>query len=127
MLEGVKPSRAIARTPSFASFLAGELLPGEAVDDSELATFIPGAIAVAVAVAVYGHPTSTVPMGGPGDPGAVVDAGVQGLTAVRRVLLGNDDAEPSDERVRGIQVAQLLDRALTGVPVPDGEVGEAPG
>jgi choline dehydrogenase len=81
MLEGVKLSRAIARTPSFAPFLAGELLPGDAVDDNGLATFIRGS------VAVYGHPTSTVPMGGPGDPGAVVDSvgAVKGLSGLRVV------------------------------------------
>jgi choline dehydrogenase len=81
MLEGVKLSRAIARTPSFVPFLAGELLPGEAVDDNGLATFIPSA------VTVYGHPTSTVPMGGPGDPGAVVDSvgAVKGLSGLRVV------------------------------------------
>ena len=81
MLEGVRLSRAIARTPSFAPFLAGELLPGDAVDDNALATFIPSA------VATYGHPTSTVPMGGPGDPGAIVDSvgAVKGLSGLRVV------------------------------------------
>ena len=81
MLEGVRLSRAIARTPSFAAFLAGELLPGDAVDDNALAAFIPSS------VAVYGHPTSTVPMGGPGEPGAVVDSvgAVKGLSGLRVV------------------------------------------
>ena len=81
MLEGVKLSRAIARTPSFAAFLAGELLPGDAVDDNGLAAFIPSS------VVTYGHPTSTVPMGGPDDPGAVVDSvgTVKGLRGLRVV------------------------------------------
>jgi choline dehydrogenase len=81
MVEGVRLSRAIARTPSFAAFLAGELLPGNAVDDNGLAAFIPSA------VATYGHPTSTVAMGGPDDPGAVVDSvgAVKGLSGLRVV------------------------------------------
>ena len=81
MLEGVRLSRAIARTPSFAAVLAGELLPGDAVDDNALAAFIRRS------VAVYGHPTSTVAMGGPGDPGAVVDSvgAVKGLSGLRVV------------------------------------------
>lgn len=69
MLEGVKLSRAIARNPVFKPFTAGELAPGDAVtDDGTLAQ------AIAANLAVYGHPTSTVPMGGPGDPQAVVDS-----------------------------------------------------
>jgi choline dehydrogenase len=81
LLEGVKLSRVLARTPAFAPFLAGELVPGDAVGDNGLAAFIPGA------VAVYGHPTSTVPMGGPGDPAAVVDSvgAVKGLSGLRVV------------------------------------------
>ena len=82
MLEGVKLGRAIARNPVFAPFVAAELTPGDAVaDDDALARTI------AANVAIYGHPTSTVPMGGPGDPWAVVDSvgavtGVNGLRVV---------------------------------------------
>jgi choline dehydrogenase len=38
-------------------------------------------------LAIYGHPTSTVPMGGPGNAAAVVDAvgAVNGLTGLRVV------------------------------------------
>jgi choline dehydrogenase len=82
LLEGVKLSRAIARNPVFAPFTAGELLPGDAVaDDDALADVILGNLAV------YGHPTSTVPMGGPDDPWAVVDSLglVKGLTGLRVV------------------------------------------
>jgi choline dehydrogenase len=81
MLEGVKLSRAMARHPLFAPFLAGELIPGDAVDDNALATFIPGNLAI------YGHPTSTAAMGEPADPSAVVDSfgTVKGLTGLRVV------------------------------------------
>src|SRR4029077_12822953 len=82
MLEGVRIGRDIARHPAFAPFSAGEMIPGGAVrDDGQLAEV------VATNLAIYGHPTSTVPMGGPGDPWAVVDSvgqvrGVDGLRVV---------------------------------------------
>ena len=81
MLEGVRLARTIARGKVFAPFTAGELFPGDAVTDDALPETIAGSLAV------YGHPTSTVPMGGPGNPWAVVDAvgavhGVPGLRVV---------------------------------------------
>ena len=82
MLEGVKIGRAIARDPVFAPFVAAELTPGDAVvGDDTLAQVI------AANLAVYGHPTSTVPMGGPGDPWAVVDSAgtVKGVSGLRVV------------------------------------------
>ena len=82
MLEGVKIGRAIARNPVFAPFVAAELTPGDAVTDDEAL-----AQAIATNVAVYGHPTSTVPMGGSGDPWAVVDSvgAVKGVSGLRVV------------------------------------------
>jgi choline dehydrogenase-like flavoprotein len=80
LLEAVKLGRAIARNPAFAAFTAGELTPGDAVaDDDTLARVF------AANPAVYGHPTSTAPMGGPGDPWAVVDSvgAVKGLSGLR--------------------------------------------
>ena len=81
LLEGVRLSRAIARSKAFAPFTAGELLPGDAVTDDALPEVIAGNIAT------YFHPTSTAPMGGPGDPCAVVDAvgAVNGLAGLRVV------------------------------------------
>ncbi len=82
MLEGVKLGRAIARNLVFAPFVATELTPGDAVaDDGALAQVITANLAV------YGHPTSTVPMGGPGDPWAVVDSvgAVKGIGGLRVV------------------------------------------
>jgi choline dehydrogenase len=81
LLEAVKIGRAIARDPVFAPFVAAELAPGDATTDDALTQVI------AANVAVYGHPTSTAPMGGPGDPAAVVDSvgavhGVSGLRVV---------------------------------------------
>jgi choline dehydrogenase len=81
MLEGVKLSRAIARNEVFAPFTAGEILPGDAVTDDALPE------AIASNIAVYGHPTSTVPMGGPADPWGVVDnlGAVKGFSGLRVV------------------------------------------
>jgi choline dehydrogenase len=80
LLEGVKLGRAIARNPLFAAFTAAELTPGDAVTgDDDLAQRI------AANPAVYGHPTSTVPMGGSGDPWGVVDSvgAVKGVDRLR--------------------------------------------
>ena len=68
----------IARNPVFAPFTAGELTPGDAVADDDVQAQV-----IAANPAVYGHPTSTAPMGGPGDPWAVVDSvsAVKGLSA----------------------------------------------
>jgi choline dehydrogenase len=66
----------------FAPFTAGELIPGDAVtDDDTLAQ------AIEANLAIYGHPTSTAPMGGPTDPWAVVDSlgVVNGLSGLRVV------------------------------------------
>jgi choline dehydrogenase len=81
MLEGVRLARAIARNQVFAPFTAGEILPGDAVGDDAPPEVI------ASNLAVYGHPTSTVPMGGLADPWAVVDAVgvVEGLAGLRVV------------------------------------------
>jgi choline dehydrogenase len=67
MLEGVKLSRRIGRNPALAKFSELEMMPGDAVGDDQVAE------AVASNLASYGHPTATAPMGGAGDPWAVVD------------------------------------------------------
>ena len=123
MLEGVKLSRAIARTPCFAPFLAGELLPGDAVDDNALATFIPSS------VAVYGHPTSTVPMGGPGDPGAVVDSagavkGRSGLRVIDASIIPEIPSAPTNLTV--IMLAERIFCPLGSAFRPDKPVLTAP-
>ena len=82
LLEGVKLGRAIAREPVFAPFIAAELTPGDAVVDDEALAQV-----IAANPAIYGHPTSTVPMGGPGDRWAVVDSvgAVRGVSGLRVV------------------------------------------
>jgi choline dehydrogenase len=65
MLEAMKTSRRLARGPVFGPLQAGELIPGDAVGDEALPEVI------AANLATYGHPTSTVPMGGAIDPSKV--------------------------------------------------------
>ena len=81
MLEGVKISRRLARSPVFGPLQAGELIPGDAVRDEALPEVI------AANLATYGHPTSTVPMGAATEEAAVVDSvsAVRGLHNLRVV------------------------------------------
>ena len=81
MLEGFKIGREITRQPAFARFAAGELIPGESVRDDDAAGYVFNNLAV------YGHPTSTVPMGGADVPWAVVDSvgAVKGIERLRVV------------------------------------------
>jgi choline dehydrogenase-like flavoprotein len=81
MLEGLRLARKIGRNPALARFLELEILPGDAVGDDQLSE------AVASHLESYAHPTGTVPMGGPDDPWAVVDArgAVRQLSGLRVV------------------------------------------
>ena len=81
MLEALKLSRRLARSPVFGPLQAGELIPGDAVRDEALPEVINANLAT------YGHPTSTVPMGGATEEAAVVDSvgAVRGLHNLRVV------------------------------------------
>lgn len=81
MIEGFRIGREIARQPAFARFTAGELIPGDSVSDDDVAGY------VFHNLAVYGHPTSTVPMGGDDIPWSVVDSvgAVKGVDHLRVV------------------------------------------
>jgi choline dehydrogenase len=86
MLEGVRLSRKIARHQALARFLEREIIPGDAVGDDQPAA------AVTTNVATYAHPAATAPMGGPGDPRAVVDSlgavkGIDGLRVVHASIM----------------------------------------
>lgn len=77
--DGVRLARRIARTRPLADLLVDERVPGPDISDQELAE------AIRRAPAHYNHGSSTMRMGRPDDPAAVVDAdgavrGVQGLT-----------------------------------------------
>ncbi|MGW7530561.1 GMC family oxidoreductase [Streptomyces sp. NPDC054783] len=76
---GVRLARRLARTEPLADLLVTERVPGPGVSDEDLAE------AIRRAPAHYNHGSSTMRMGRPDDPAAVVDTdgavhGVQGLT-----------------------------------------------
>lgn len=68
LLEGVKLARRIGAAAPLRELAAAELAPGpQARSDNELLA------AIKTTLDTYHHPTSTAPMGRPGDPHAVVD------------------------------------------------------
>jgi len=106
MLEGVKLGRAIARDPLFASFVAAEPASGDTVTDDEALSRT-----ITANPTIYGHPTSTVPMGGPGDPWAVVDSvgavrGVDGLRVADASII--PEVPSSTTNVTVIMVAERI-------------------
>lgn len=82
LVDGVEVIRNIARQPPFADMVGAELAPGAAKSDRASLN-----AALAASVLSYHHPTSTVPMGGPRDAGAVVDIDghVRGVKSLRVV------------------------------------------
>jgi choline dehydrogenase len=112
MLAGVKLVRVLAATEPLTEVLAGELVPGDAVQsDDELAA------AIATGISTYGHPTSTAPMGGPGDDWAVVDElgavrGVAGLRVVDASIIPEAPSAPTN--VTTIMIAEHLASRLYG-------------
>jgi choline dehydrogenase-like flavoprotein len=117
MLEGVKLARAIARNPVFAPFTAGEPTPGDTGPDEGLAEVI------AANLAIYGHPTTTAPMGGPADEWAVVDAvgavhGLSGLRVADASIIPDIPSTPTNLTV--IMLASASTSASTR-PVPERE------
>lgn len=69
LVDGIEIIRNIARQRPFAGLVGAELAPGAAKADRESLRE-----ALAASVLTYHHPTSTVPMGGVRDSGAVVDS-----------------------------------------------------
>ncbi|MGS2805899.1 GMC family oxidoreductase [Nocardia sp. MW-W600-9] len=82
MLEGVQLARDLARHPALTPSLAGLLIPHELPDDAAQLMQV-----IESNLAVYGHPTSTAPMGSADSPQAVVDSrgAVHGFAALRVV------------------------------------------
>src|SRR6201991_3915132 len=82
MLEGVQISRRIGRDSALAAGVDGEPTPGPGIRD-------PPALEQGIRqqLDTYQHPTSTAPMGGDGDPWAVVDSAgnVRGVSRLRVV------------------------------------------
>jgi choline dehydrogenase len=109
MLEGFKLGREIARQPAFARMTTGELMPGDSVSDDDLAGY------VFHNLAVYGHPTSTAPMGGEDIPWSVVDSvgAVRGIERLRVVDASIIPEVPST--VTNLTVIMLAERIFERV------------
>lgn len=80
MLEGVQIAHELARHPALAPALGRRLSPHELPNDAQELIQV-----VESNLSIYGHPTSTVPMGREDSPHAVVDSrgAVYGITALR--------------------------------------------
>jgi len=82
MLEAVKLGRRLGSSSQMSPLIALELAPGPDVEDDDSLLKV-----VEANLESYGHPAATAPMGGPGDPAAVVDStgavrGVEGLRVI---------------------------------------------
>jgi choline dehydrogenase len=112
LLEGVKVSRRIGRNDAFAQHVELEMLPGDGVEDgAALGEFIESNLAT------YGHPTSSVPMGGNGDRFAVVDSdgAVIGLSNLRVIDASVMPATPSTAtNLTTIMIAEHLAKRSYG-------------
>lgn len=110
MMEAVRLSRRIGRTAPFSDMVEFEIAPGMDVqDDATLEK------AVIASVDGYSHPTSSVPMGGPDDKGAVVDAkgavrGASGLHVVDASIMPDIVSAPTN--VTTIMIAEAISRKL---------------
>jgi choline dehydrogenase len=110
MIEAVKLSRKIGLTAPFSDLVASEIFPGKDVEDD-------AALEKAIVAQVdgYSHPTSSVPMGGPNDPGAVVDGrgklrGVESLHVVDASIMPDIVSAPTN--VTTIMMAEAIARKL---------------
>ncbi|MFJ2540261.1 MULTISPECIES: GMC oxidoreductase [unclassified Pseudomonas] len=82
LLEGIRLARKIGATAPLNAFIHSELNPGPSTESDEALL-----ASVRASLDTYHHPTSTAPMGRPGDSHAVVDLqaqviGLQGLRVV---------------------------------------------
>jgi choline dehydrogenase len=116
MLEGVKLARRIGRTVPLVDLIAHELNPGAgAVDDQSLAA------AIEAHLDTYHHGTSTVPMGGDDNQGAVVDSTgcvrtVRGLHVIDASIIPEIPSTPTN--LTTIMLAERIATTLmSGWPV----------
>ncbi len=123
MVEAVLLSRKIARTAPLSRFIDHEMAPGTAVDGS-----VSLRANIVTNVAACLHPTSTVPMGAPSDPTAVVDAwgkvrGVDALHVVDASILPDIPSAPTN--LTTIMVAERIAAKLCGEQVGDSLISRA--
>jgi choline dehydrogenase len=110
MIEAVRLSRRIGRTAPFSDMVEFEMTPGAQVEDEDMLEQ-----AIRAQVDGYSHPTSTVPMGGDGDPAAVVDPngavrGVEGLHVIDASIMPDIVSAPTN--VTTIMMAEIISRRL---------------
>ncbi|MCA1457646.1 GMC family oxidoreductase N-terminal domain-containing protein [Bradyrhizobium sp. BRP22] len=110
MMEAVRLSRKIGRTAPFSEVVELEMTPGRDVEED-------AALEAAVVASVdgYSHPTSSVPMGGAEDPGAVVDTtgavrGADRLHVIDASIMPDIISAPTN--LTTIMVAEALSRKL---------------
>lgn len=110
MMEAVHLSRKIGKSAPFSDLIELEMTPGKDVEDD-------AALEAAVIASVdgYSHPTSSAPMGGTNDPGAVVDAdgavrGADGLRVIDASIMPDIISAPTN--VMTIMMAEALSRRL---------------
>ena len=110
MMEAVRLSRKIGRTAPFSEVVEREMTPGNEVQDDDALE-----AAVIASVDGYSHPTSSVPMGGRADPGAVVDAkgavrGTDGLHVIDASIMPDIVSAPTN--ITTIMIAEAVSRHL---------------
>jgi choline dehydrogenase len=110
LIDAVEMIRSIAGHPPFSEMIGSELAPGgSAGDRASIGASLAGSLIT------YQHPTSTVPMGGPGDDGAVVDVEgrVRGIAGLRVVDASLWPDVPSV--ATGFPTMMLADRIAGGM------------
>jgi choline dehydrogenase len=110
MKEAVRLSRRIGRTAPFSDTIAFEMAPGDDVEDD-----VALERAIIAQIDGYSHPTSSVPMGAPDDPSAVVDSagkvrGVEGLHVIDASIMPDIVSAPTN--VTTIMMAEAISRKL---------------
>ena len=105
----------VTRHRVFAPFSAGEMIPRDSVRDDATLAEVAGAN-----LAVYGHPTSTAPLGGPTDPWAIVGSlgSVRGVDGLRVVDASIIPEVPSS--TTNLTVIMLAERIFQRVFAPVG-------
>jgi choline dehydrogenase len=113
MLEAVKIGRELGRSAQMAPLVELEMFPGDSVSDDDALLR-----AIESNLASYGHPTGTVPMGGPDEPLAVVDSygavrEVEGLHVIDASIMPEEPTVATNPTV--LMIAEHLALRAFGV------------
>lgn len=120
MFEVVMRTRAIAADPIFGVSIDHEVMPG-----AHLQTEREVREAIDRRLATYGHPTSSAPMGGPGDEWAVVDSmgsvlGVQKLRVIDASIMPDVPSAPTN--LTTVMMAEHIAARVFARPSADSSV-----